>query len=329
MGHMTETHDKTAVAADSSGSSRGTTNGYELSVRDIMTTDVVTATLDETVYLAAKRMSENQVSCLVIVNGKHVTGILTEKDVLKAVGREQTDFRRLTVRERMSRPVKTTSPEISVIEAGEIMESMGIKRLVVVEDAQLMGVVTQTDITRGLISLSPLGCVSTIMSTNVATVQAEAAVAEAARIMSSNGISCILAMHRHTVAGIVSEKDLLKRVVALHKDPAGTSVADVMSFPVKVIPPNYSILSASNKMEKLHLHRLVVMDGRRLCGIVTQTDVMRAVRSELERLQGQSRVLMTELAAFAQRAGYDLEEVHDLLEKVQCSATMERKAASE
>jgi CBS domain-containing protein len=209
------------------------------------------------------------------------------------------------------------------------MESKGIRRLAVVQDAQLLGVVTQTDITRGLISLSPLWCVSTIMSTNVATVQAEAAVAEAARIMSSNGISCVLAMHRNEVAGIVSEKDLLKRVVALHKDPAGTSVTDVMSFPVKVIPPNYSILSASNKMDKLRLHRLVVMDGKRLCGIVTQTDIMRAVRSELERLQGQSQLLITELAAVAQRAGHDLEQVHDLLQKVQCSATMGREAAPE
>jgi CBS domain-containing protein len=59
MGRMTETHKTTAVTTDPGASSRGTTNGYELSVRDIMTTDVVTATPDETVYSAAKRMSEN------------------------------------------------------------------------------------------------------------------------------------------------------------------------------------------------------------------------------------------------------------------------------
>jgi len=329
MRHVRETRDTTAVATDQRRGYRVTTSRCELSIRDIMTKDVVTATSDDTVYSAAKKMSDHRVSCLVIVGGELVAGILTEKDVLKAVGREQTDFRRLTVRERMSSPVEVVCPEISVLKAGEIMESKGIRRLPVVQGAQLLGIVTQTDITRGLILLSPLGCVSTIMSTHVATVQAEATVAEAARIMSSNGISCILAMHRNEVAGIVSEKDLLKRVVALHKDPISTSVAEVMSFPIKGIPPDYSILSASNEMDKLRLHRLVVMDGKHLCGIVTQTDIMRAVRSELERLQGQSQVLMTELAALAQRTGQDLEKVHDLLQKVQCASTVDREAAVE
>ena len=128
-----------------------------------------------------------------------------------------------------------------------------------------------------------------------------APVAEAARLMSDRGISCVVAMHRREVAGILTEKDLLKRVVALHKDPARTHVADAMSFPIMIVPSTYSVISATRKMDQMHLHRLVVADGNKVCGIVTQTDLMRVIRKELDRLQSQRR----RLTALMQRGGQD------------------------
>jgi len=120
-------------------------------------------------------------------------------------------------------------------------------------------------------------------------------VAEAAHIMSSYNVSSIVAEYQKRLVGILTERDLLKRVVALSKNPARTRVADVMSFPVTSVPPSYSILSASNMMEKMHVHRLVIVDGKKACGIVTQTDIMWAVRSELERRGEERQGLIAEL----------------------------------
>ena len=326
MEHTRETRDMAAVAGDRVSGYRAGADRHGLRTRDVMTKDVITATTSDTVFSAAIKMSENRVSCLVILGDELVTGILTEKDILRAVGREETDFGLLTVRETMSSPVEVISPDMSVIEAGQIMESKDIRRLPVVQDAKLLGIVTQTDITRGLISLSPLGYICDIMSTNVATVGAAATVAEAARIMSSNGISCVVAMHRNDVAGIVSEKDVLRRVVALHRNATQTHVRDVMSFPVAAVPPSYSILSASKKMEKMRLHRLVIMEGKKVCGIVTQTDVMRAVRTELERVEVERDALMTELATLAQCVTQDMEKLQDLVSETPDSAGIDREA---
>jgi CBS domain-containing protein len=176
----------------------------------------------------------------------------------------------------------------------------------------LTGIVTQTDITRGMVSLTPLQSVCDIMTKNVAAVPADATVSEAARVMASNGISCVVAMHRCDAAGILTEKDLLKRVVALHKNPDETHVADVMSFPITVIPPDYSVLSAGKKMETMHLHRLVIMDGKTVCGIVTQTDLMRAIHRELEGLDTERRTLRSELAELVRRLIQDPEHAREL-----------------
>jgi CBS domain-containing protein len=267
----------------------------ELTVGDVMSKNVITAAADSTIFWAAKAMSENRVSCLVVVDEARVTGILTEKDVLKGVARNDVEFRRLKVAQRMSSPVETVSPCLPVIEAGRIMETRRIKRLPVVAEGDLLGLVTQTDIMRGLVALSPLRAVSDIMNSRVATVPAHVTVAEAARVMAAKGISCVVVLHRQEVAGILTEKDMLKRVVALHKNPAATRVADVMSFPITVVPPTYSVLSATQKMDNMHLHRLVVTDGTKICGIVTQTDLMRAIRHELDRLESERRLLAAEL----------------------------------
>lgn len=289
----------------------------QLRVRDIMGREIVTASSDDTVFAAAKRMSENNISCVVITEEEKVIGILTDKDILKGIAANDTDFRRLQISQRMSSPVEAVSPDERVMVAGRMMEAKGIKRLPVVEAGALVGIITQTDVMRGLISISPLNAVSDVMSTKVTTIETGATAAEAARVMAANGISCLVAIHRQEVAGIVTEKDLLRRIVALHKDPATTQVVDIMSFPIAAIPPTYSVLSAGKKMDTMRLHRLVVMDrDRKVCGIITQTDIMQAVRRENERIEQLGWPLDAELDALMRHAMNDPERLRDLLRRM-------------
>jgi signal-transduction protein with cAMP-binding, CBS, and nucleotidyltransferase domain len=154
------------------------------------------------------------------------------------------------------------------------------------------------------------------MTKHVASVHIDATAMEAARLMSCSSISCLVVLHRQEIAGIVTEKDLLKRVVALHKDPNQTRVVDVMSLPVVTVPPSCSILSASKKMETLHFHRLLVADDKTICGIVTQTDIMRAVRGSLEAVESRQRTLEMELADLLQQAIGEMQRVRDFLDGI-------------
>ena len=263
--------------------SHTTASSRELMVSDIMSESLVTASGDEPIISAAKKMSDNHVSCVVVVDDGKLAGILTQKDILRVVARAEGNYGRAKTSEKMSCPVGVVLPTLSVIAAGRIMEANRIKRLPVLVDQRVVGIVTQTDITRGLTFLSPLRSVADIMSTDVATVGIDATVAEGARVMSDKDISCIVVMDQKEVAGILTEKDLLDRVVIPRRHPQKTNVSEVMSRPVAWIPPSYSVLGAAQKLDQMHLHRLIVMDRGQLCGIVTQTDIMRAIRRELER----------------------------------------------
>jgi predicted transcriptional regulator len=280
---------------------------------DIMSKDIVTAAPDDTILSVARNMSEQSISGVVVTDKGRVVGILTEKDMLNTVAGGSAELYRLTVSERMSSPVDTISAEVSILEADRIMEVKCIRRLPVVENGRLVGIVTQTDITRALISLNSLGCVSDIMTKHVATVPIDATVMEAARLMSCSNISCLVVTHEERFAGILTEKDLLKRIMALQKDPAQTRVVDVMSLPVVTVPSHCSIFEASKKMETMHFHRLLVTDGKAICGLVTQTDIMRAVRRSFEAVESHQQSLKMEMTDLLQRAIRDIQRVRDFL----------------
>ncbi|MHC4557665.1 MAG: PAS domain S-box protein [Planctomycetota bacterium] len=273
------------IAIQSSGVSSDrlvTSSRTWLEVADVMSKDVATAWPDEKVVSAAKMMSEKKISCIVIMDNGSVAGILTETDMLRRVVSKGKDFYQTKLRQIMSWPVESVPYDLSVLDASEIMSEKHIKRLPILEEGKLVGIVTQTDLVRALTSYGLWRDVSEIMSLDVAGIQSNASVAEAAEAMTSRKISCIAVLDGDEVAGVLTEKDLLGRVVALERDPARVKMVEVMSYPVTSIPPHYSIFSASKIMEEMNIRRLVVIKDKQVCGVVTQTDIFMAVRNKLQ-----------------------------------------------
>jgi signal-transduction protein with cAMP-binding, CBS, and nucleotidyltransferase domain len=89
-----------------------------------------------------------------------------------------------------------------------------------------------------------------------------------------------------------------------------------MSLPIVSVQSRYSILGASKMMDKMRLHRLVIVDGRAVCGIVTQTDIMRAVQNAIEEGEGERRSLFAELAGLVRYLMDDLKELEYFLQEV-------------
>ncbi len=254
----------------------------QLEVQDVMSKDMVTTSSDETVLSAAKTMCENNISCIVVVDNGSVAGILTETDLLKRIAAKEKDYSKITIAETMSCPVETIPVNLPVLEAVRIMEANHIKRLPILEKNQLVGIITQTDLTRLLASSAMWKNVVEIMSPDVAAILCKASVAEAAEVMTSRHISCIVILEADEVVGVLTERDLLKRVVGLQKDPADVKLEEVMSSPVICVPPDCPVFTAGRIMENIDIRRLVVTEDKELCGIVTQTDVFRAVKKKLE-----------------------------------------------
>jgi len=257
----------------------------EPTIRNLMNENVVVAAPNDNVFSAAQSMSKHGASCVVVCEGAQLRGLLTESDMLKGITHHGANLGRIKVSQKMTSPAVVAHPDTSIFEAARIMGAKGIKHLPVVDGERLIGILTQTDVERGLISLSPLQCVSDIMRRDVTTVTIDAPVAKAAELMSRRHSSCVVALHRQAAIGIFTEKDLIKRVVALRKDAHATKVCDVMSFPVASIGPDYSVVSASRKMAETPFHRFVVMDGETICGLVSQDDIVGALRNELQAWQ--------------------------------------------
>jgi len=257
-----------------------------------MSTNVITIRPDESVVSAAKVMSGHKMSCIIVVDDTRVVGILTETDILKRIADRDNDFYKRSVAEIMSSPVKHVSPALSILGAAEISEERHIKRLPVVENERLVGIVTQTDLVRTMTSHGVWRDVAEIMSRDVAAVRKTATITEAAGVMTSRNVSCVVALEGGKAVGILTERDLLGKVVAWHGDPTRATMEEVMSSPVATVPSHSSVFSTSRIMEAEGIRRLVVTEGNRLCGIVAQTDIFRAAKRRLQEAEDESLKLL-------------------------------------
>ncbi|MHC4728555.1 MAG: CBS domain-containing protein [Planctomycetota bacterium] len=271
-----------------------TTSRLRLKIGQVMKKEVITISPDETVATAAVVISENNVSCIIVVHKGKVKGILTETDLLKKVVVEAKDVHRMAVSVIMSTPVETIPSDFSVLEASQIMEAKNIKCLPVIAKKKLVGIVTQPDLALALTYYGTWRDISEVMSKDVCGIDRKASVAEAAAVMSSHHISSVTVMEGEQIVGILTEKNILGRVIALKKNPHDIKTEEVMSSPVISVPPSYSVFSASKTMENLNIHRLVIMDGKNLCGIVTQTDIFMAIKNKLQTDEDENHRLLEE-----------------------------------
>ena len=119
--------------------------------------------------------------------------------------------------------------------------------------------------------------VADIMSSPVATVDGEANVRDAALLMTDSHIGSIIVTARGQPVGIVTERDMLERVVSPCKDPCETKMKEIMSTPLITVPRDTGILDAMRQMREHGIGRLVAMDGNALLGILSEKDIIRAV----------------------------------------------------
>lgn len=116
-------------------------------VGEVMTREVATVLAEDPVDEAVRVMVERDIGSVVVVEGERPVGMLTERDLLRRLRRD-TELLRRPVGEVMSSPVVTVAPGAEMIEAFDLMNQHGIRRLPVVETDRLVGVVADRDLLR-------------------------------------------------------------------------------------------------------------------------------------------------------------------------------------
>lgn len=119
--------------------------------------------------------------------------------------------------------------------------------------------------------------VKDVMTKNVVTIESAASVTEAAELMNKHDISCLIVMKEAKIAGIVTERDMIKRVLLQCRDPRMTRVSDVMSAPVIASGTETELNDAVRLMNERNIKKLAVVENDSLAGLLSTTDVVRSL----------------------------------------------------
>jgi len=119
--------------------------------------------------------------------------------------------------------------------------------------------------------------VSEIMSKNVVTVESEESVLEACKIYKDRGVGCLVVMREGLILGILTERDIIERVIIEEKNPDKTTVEDIMSKNIKTVHASTSVEKAIEIMKEYKIKKLPVILNNEIFGIVTITDIANAI----------------------------------------------------
>ena len=117
--------------------------------------------------------------------------------------------------------------------------------------------------------------VEDIMVEDVITVDSDVPVMEAVKLMNENEIGCLVVTRRGKNVGIITERDLLKRIIAKLRDPTKTKVRQIMTKPLIIVDPDMDLEDATKLMFKRNIKKLPVIEGENLVGLVSLTDIAR------------------------------------------------------
>lgn len=216
----------------------------------------------------------------------------------------------MKVTEAMSSPVVAIKPTDPVAHAKNLMLRYGIKRLVVIDQGKPVGIVSMRDLAERLgrgtsawrrrpIDHIP---VARVMSEGLITVAPGTDVSKAAGLMLKHRISSLVVLDGKELVGIVTKTDLTRRFA--EQLGARAKVKELMSTNVVTADRMHSLAHVIELMGKHGISRVVVADGKKPIGIVTESDVALAQLEKVAEGIRQRRVRYTRKAERAGRPRY-------------------------
>jgi|YelNatPaOPRAMG01_1025707.scaffolds.fasta_scaffold06123_2 CBS domain-containing protein len=125
-----------------------------------------------------------------------------------------------------------------------------------------------------------------VMNRDVIAVKPETSVREAAKVMAKYHIGSLIILEEERIAGIITEGDILRKVIVEGKDLDETKVREIMTERVFTIEPDKTIDDAVKLMTEKKIKKLPVMENEKLVGIITASDIMVVEPKLIEAIAG-------------------------------------------
>lgn len=147
------------------------------------------------------------------------------------------------------------------------------------------------------IGLRPKLLVKDVMSSPVITVEEETPVNQVAELMEKHGLGCVIVTGRDgKPIGIITERDLVARVLARNLKPDSIKAKEVMTTPLITIEPDVAINEAAKKMSRLNIRRLGVIYKGELVGILSSKDIISVMPELIETIEEKAKIESENLA---------------------------------
>lgn len=264
-------------------------------VRDFMHRYLEVVPPETTIVEAAVRMREKSVGSLLVeptnADGRvsNRSGIVIETDLIRKVLAKGMDSSLTRVDQIMTSPLLTITPDRPMLDASHLMETNHVRHLCVSDKEEIVGVISVRDLVRYFIDseggpirdldnvFRPLSVLRVLMQTTMETIASERTVLEATQTMAEKRIGSLLVLEAGDMVGIVTETDVVRKVIAAGLPARRTSVGAVMNAPLIQIDINDTAREASRLMAEKRIRHLAVTENNKVVGLLSVRDLVKVV----------------------------------------------------
>jgi len=133
--------------------------------------------------------------------------------------------------------------------------------------------------------------VKDVMSSPVITIEENETADKAARLMAKQNVGCIVVIGKQgKPLGVITERDLVVRVLARNNQPSKLVAKEVMTSPLITVDPDENLSEAARRMSRINIRRLGVMYKGNLVGLISSKDILAITPELLEIIQEKARI---------------------------------------
>lgn len=249
-------------------------------VSEIMTTDLVTASVATTIYRVMETMVAADVGRIIITDDEVPVGIFTEKDVLKRVIGSSSDAKTASIREVMTAPVRAVREETHIVDAFARMYRSKYRHLLVRgRRGKIIGIVSMRRILNIAVELgqgfSETRTLADIPTSAIVSVDDAATIQATVELMNQQGLSAVIVSAAGKPVGIFTERDVLKRVATKNLDRQRTPIKEVMTAPLIAMPRTTLVGDVLAEMYRRDIRNMAVQEAPdQLHGLIAMPEIL-------------------------------------------------------
>lgn len=242
-----------------------------LKLASIASRSVQTITVDAPLSEVVLIFCATRLSCLIVVEGDHPVGIVTERDLLRLISSGYDETR--PVRAVMSAPLITARQDMDFATAQNMLSNRGVRHLVLVDaQGRLTGLVTETDFRRniGTDLFDAIQHLGVVMDASGSLIPPDRTLSYVLETMASRRLDHVIVGEAGRALGILTERDV-PRLMARRLATDTLAVSEVMSQPLITVRLDLPVAEAARRLSETGLRHLVVEDAAgNFAGVLSQ-----------------------------------------------------------